>query len=143
MSWGTKILLVFAVFVTGMLFMVFKAGTFNNDLVTTDYYEQELVYQKTIQAVEQANALSAAPTFTVTNNHVLIKLPEEMNNQPITASVWLYCVANKSKDITQKFTTEDGNIRMPFLQGNKGLHEIKLSWSQKGRDYYYRHKLTL
>lgn len=143
MSWGTKILFVFAFFVSGILFMVFKAGTYNNDLVTTDYYEQELVYQKTISAVERANALSAPPEFTLSGNHVLITLPPEMRKAPVSASVWLYCIADKSKDITQQFTTGDGFIRMPVLQGNKGMHEIKLSWTIKGEDYYYKHKLNL
>ena len=42
MSWGTKILIVFILFVGGILFMVIKSSIQKTDLVTTDYYAKEL-----------------------------------------------------------------------------------------------------
>ena len=59
MNWGYKILLVYAVFIAGILFLVYKASSQKMDLVTPDYYEQELKYQSQINATERANALSA------------------------------------------------------------------------------------
>jgi hypothetical protein len=143
MNWGNKIILVFAVFVSGILYMVFKAGTYNTDLVTNDYYEQELKYQQTIDAVERTNALTAPVTCTVSAEQIAIQFPAEMKNDDLEADVWLYCIADKQKDIKRKFTTKEGKIIMPVLPANKGLHEIKMSWVSKGQTYYYKQKIVL
>ena len=124
MNWGTKIILVFAVFVSGILFMVLKAGRYNMDLVTADYYEQELKYQHTIDAVERTNALTTKINCSVKDQQIDIQLPAEMNNVQLDADVWLYCVADKNRDLKKKFSTSDGKIAMPFLPVNKGLHEM-------------------
>ena len=46
MNWGYKILTVYIIFIAGILFLVFKSSNQNQDLVTKDYYEQELKYQQ-------------------------------------------------------------------------------------------------
>jgi hypothetical protein len=143
MNWGTKIILVFAVFVLGILFMVFKAGSYNMDLVTTDYYEQELKYQNTIDAVERTNALTTKLTCTVNGQQINIQFPVEMQNDQLDADVWLYCVADKQKDLRKKISTKEGKFTMPFLPVNHGLHEIKISWASKGQTYYYKQKIIL
>lgn len=143
MNWGTKIILVFAVFVSGILYMVFKAGSHNMDLVTTDYYEQELKYQQTIDAVERTNTLSSKLIFTPGRGQVEIVFPAEMQNQPLHADVWLYCIADKQKDLKKQFSTSGGKINMPYLPANKGLHEVKISWQVNGQTYYHKEKIEL
>ena len=63
MNWGYKILTVYIIFIAGILLLVFKSSTQNQDLVTKDYYEQELKYQQVIDATERANALSSEVKF--------------------------------------------------------------------------------
>jgi hypothetical protein len=58
MNWGYKILFVYAIFITGILFMVFKSATQKMDLVTPDYYAKELKYQEKIDESNRVNALS-------------------------------------------------------------------------------------
>ena len=48
MNWGYKILMVYVIFIAGILLLVFKSSSQNQDLVTEDYYEQELKYQQKI-----------------------------------------------------------------------------------------------
>ena len=143
MNWGTKIILVFVVFVSGILYMVFKAGSHNMDLVTTDYYEQELKYQQTIDAVERTNSLSSGLVFTPADGRIEIKFPAEMQNKLLEADVWLYCIADKKKDLKKEFSTSEGKISMPFLPANKGLHEVKISWQFNGQTYYHKEKILL
>lgn len=143
MNWGTKIILIFAVFVSGILFMVLKAGRYNMDLVTTDYYEQELKYQHIIDAVERTNALTTKITCSVSGRQIDIQFPAEMKNEQLDADVWLYCVADKKRDLRKKFSTLEGKLAMPILPENNGLHEIKLSWASKGQTYYYTQKIIL
>ena len=58
MNWGYKILLVYVVFVAGIMFLVFKSSSQKMDLVTTDYYAKELKYQQKIDAMNKVQKLS-------------------------------------------------------------------------------------
>ena len=63
LSWGYKITLVYIAFVAGMGFLVFKASSQKFDLVTKDYYEQELKYQQVIDQAANSSRLSEPVTI--------------------------------------------------------------------------------
>lgn len=143
MNWGYKILFVYIIFVAGILVLVFKSSVQNQDLVTPDYYEQELKYQSKIDEMERANKLSAPVKFEIKSNELLISLPAEMKGLDVSAQVLLYCTADKSRDIQMKFTTKDGMISMPLLPSNKGQHELRISWTADKVNYYNQQKLFI
>lgn len=135
--------MVITLFVAGILFMVFKAGSYNTDLVATDYYEQELAYQKVIDAGANTNKLTTAVKVKEVANGLEILLPEEMNGKMVNASIWLYCVADKSKDRRKKMQTNNGKLFMELVPENKGAYEIKLDWESETVNYYFKEKLKL
>lgn len=143
MNWGYKIILVFAVFVTGIIYMVVSSFSKNIDLVATDYYEQELKYQTTIDATERANALSAKVICSVKNDTLFITFPAEMKNIKLNAEVWLYFIADKKKDIKKTIETLDGKTFLALPAANKGLHDVKVNWVAAGNEFYYEQKIFL
>ena len=56
-NWGYKILLVYGLFVIGIMFLVFKSTQQKYDLVQKDYYADELKYQNVIDASQKAKDL--------------------------------------------------------------------------------------
>ena len=143
MNWGHRMVLVITVFVSGILFMVIKAATYNTDLVATDYYEQELEYQKVIDAGSNTNKLKTAVKVNEVSDRLEILLPAEMQGKTVNASIWLYCVADKSKDRKKKMQAMDGKLFIEKLPENKGAYEIKLDWESEGVNYYFKEKLIL
>ncbi len=57
-NWGYKIVLVYSVFVAGILYLVVQSSRQQMDLVTDDYYAQEIRYQEKIDQSKRASALS-------------------------------------------------------------------------------------
>ena len=57
-SWGNKILIVYVAFGMFILFMVYKAVNTRYDLVSKDYYKEELRYQDRIDRLNNAAKLS-------------------------------------------------------------------------------------
>ncbi|RYF89673.1 MAG: hypothetical protein EOO03_05445 [Chitinophagaceae bacterium] len=143
MSWGYKIVLVFVVFVSGILFMVYRSFNHNIDLVTTNYYEEELQYQDVIDAMERANGLSSKLKCVVNNDTLRVALPAEMKQQPVKATIWLYFIADKKRDIRQEMTTNDGSLQLPLTSLNKGMHDVKIDWQAGGKHYYFEQKLFI
>jgi hypothetical protein len=52
MNWGYKIAITFILFGALIIFMVVKSFQQNIDLVTDDYYQEELKYQQQIDKLE-------------------------------------------------------------------------------------------
>ena len=143
MNWGTKIAVIFGVFVAGILFMVLKSSQQNIDLVTPDYYEQELKYQDVIEASRRTAALGKTITFSLKDDMIDIVFPEEMRGQEIKGMVWLYCMADQQKDLKRDFTTSSGLFHMPYNAFNKGNYALKVSWQAAGLTYYHEQKLII
>ena len=62
-NWGTAIVVAFVGFISFIMYFVISMSTdkkFDHDLVTEDYYQQELKYQDDINKVENAKKLKVA-----------------------------------------------------------------------------------
>lgn len=143
MNWGYKILMVYVIFIAGILLLVFKSSSQNQDLVTEDYYEQELKYQQKIDETQRANALSTEVKYKIINNGIVINFPPEMKGAKLTAHVLLYCTAEQSKDIQKELATDNAQLYLALPQANKGLHELRINWMVNGTSYYYQHKIII
>jgi hypothetical protein len=143
MNWGYKIVFVYAIFVAGIVLMVVKSSSQNVDLVRPDYYEEELRYQETIDATQRANALSTKLQLKVVNDTLQVGFPDEMKVSGVYAKVWLYCIADVKKDVNKSFSVENGWLRLPLPAVNKGLHDVKVSWTLNGLNYYFEQKLFI
>ncbi|MDZ7847906.1 MAG: FixH family protein [Owenweeksia sp.] len=62
LNWGTGIAIVLILFAISMGYAVYKAVQQNYDLVTTDYYAEELAYQEKIDQKKNGLALKIATT---------------------------------------------------------------------------------
>ena len=56
-NWGYKITVFYLVFIAGIMYLVIQSSRQKMDLVTTDYYAQELKYQDKIDQSKRAGEL--------------------------------------------------------------------------------------
>ena len=143
MSWGYKITIVYLAFAAGIAAMVIKSYSQNIDLVTPDYYAQELKHQQKIDAVKRTNALPSKLSYEISKGKLGITLPAEFDSTETIASVLLYCPADKSKDIKKGFTTNNRKIVFDLPATAKGNYELQVNWVAKGSEYYFEEKLFL
>jgi len=143
MNWGKKILIVYIVFVLGIVFMVYKASTQNSDLVTTDYYAKELKYQDKIEEVKRLSALSAPVEYAIKDNTLTIKFPKDFAGKQLAGEAVLYCPSNEKKDLRKRFTLQDEPLQLEIPAGSKGLYELHLSWQDGGVTYYFEKKIII
>lgn len=143
MNWGYKILFVYGIFVAGILFMVFKSSSQKMDLVTTDYYAKELKYQEKIDEMNRVSALSEEVRYEVKGNQIILYFPKDFAGKKITGNAELYCPSNEDKDIKQGFTLQDTSLIMPLAAGNRGQHELHITWQVDGKTYYFEKKIFI
>jgi hypothetical protein len=113
MNWGYKILLVYIIFITGIMFLVFKSSSQKMDLVTTDYYAKELKYQEKIDAMKNVHQLSDTVKYEMNEGKLTIVFPKDFAGKKITGDVLLYCPSDEDKDVTQNFSVQDFSVLIP------------------------------
>lgn len=143
MSWGNKILMVIIVFVSGILFMVYKTTTQRSEMVTTNYYEKELVYQNTIDARGNVNSLADTVRYNLVNNELAISFPKDFAGQEVTGEANLYFPSDQSKDITHSFSMQDSRLIIPVNAGNKKEFQLQLGWKSGEKNYYFEKKILI
>ena len=140
-SWGHKILFVYLAFVVGILFLVFKANQEKFDLVTPNYYDAELKFQKVIDDRQHVSELSAPPKITHSVNSVGIQLPNEFLNKDVTGQLYLYRPSDAGKDLKLDFSTNNSFIAVALKENLSGAYEVKLSWQANGKTYYNEQRI--
>ena len=143
MNWGTKILIVYVVFIAGILLMVFKSSTQKTDLVTTDYYARELKYQEKIDEMNRVSALSAPVEYVIKDNSIIIQFPKDFAGKKLVGEAVLYCPSDENKDIKKSFSVQDETLQLDIPAANNGLYELHLSWQDGEVTYYFEKKIFI
>jgi len=143
MNWGYKILLVYLAFIVGILILVYKSSSEKVDLVTENYYQQELKYEQKIDQAERAQSLSSPLRYEVNKNEISIFFPEEMKDKNISTEILLYYPADESKDSVYNLETSSGKLTIVLPEKDKGMYELKMDWKVDTTKYYSEHKVLI
>lgn len=137
MNWGKGILMVFVAFTVLIITLVYKSSKTKVDLVSKDYYEQELLYQHKIDGMKNANLLANNIEFSQDNNSVTLQMPDEMNGKGINGEIWFYYPPDATKDMKILLAVNGSGrqeIRKELL--TKGSYTVKVSWESGAKKYY-------
>lgn len=136
--------MVFIVFAIGMIYLVYRCIHVNTDLVTKEYYKDELKYQDVIDGTRMANALSGRVQLNQDNEAITIQLPGEMKNERVSGKIWFYCAADAKKDRHISLAMDADamqQISKKVLQ--PGSYTVKLNWKSNNKNYYTEQTFTI
>jgi hypothetical protein len=143
LNWGYKIAAFYLLFVAGMAYLVISSSMQRVDLVTADYYGEEIRYQDRINEKRNAEGLSAPVQVSYEAGVITLRFPEELKGKKIEGMAQLYCPSDKNKDLLQSIFAENNTARIIIPRQNIGFHQLKLNWKADGVGYYLEKNLTL
>lgn len=144
-NWGTAIVIAFISFIAFIMYFVITMSTnnkFNHDLVTEDYYQQELKYQEDINKVENTRQLTENISWEQTKNGILLKFPKDLNINNIKGNVFLYRPSNKQLDFEMPISLSNHYLLIPDNRLLDGRWNIKIDWSYKNEAYMFKDKFN-
>ncbi|HET6768127.1 MAG TPA: FixH family protein [Chitinophagaceae bacterium] len=141
LSWGYRIAFVYVIFVAGIGLLVFKASSEKFDLVTKDYYDEELKYQQVIDQSANTAKLSTPLIVEKSASELSISFPTEMKNKKKIIDFYLYYPADAKRDFRKSIQLDDNAFTQSLPAAMKGKYELKLSWEADGVKYYFEKKL--
>ena len=144
-NWGTGIVLAFIGFISFIMYFVISMNTnnkYDHDLVTEDYYKQELEFQNEINKETNANNLANNITSTKTEEGIIITFPEDLLINSISGKVFLYRPSNKQFDFEMPISLSNQNLLIPDKRLLDGRWNIKVDWQYKGKKYLYKKEIN-
>ncbi len=137
-NWGTGLVIVLGIFIIGMGTVTYKALNQRHDLVTTDYYQQELAYQNTIDAKKNAEALSENCHLEQIEGDWYLKFPKDLAQESAMLKVELYYPTMAERDFNiekEDWTVKSLSLPSEKMASGKWIAKVNLSIADK--DYYF------
>jgi len=137
-SWGHGVfiaLAAFIIFILSMLFL-FPNGQKNSEMVTDNYYEEELKYQDVIDAKKRADELQEKPVYSQDKAGIKITFPQDYNNSNATVKFVLNRTDDQNLDVHKAVQLDvNRSFVIPAQVLKMGNYTLRLSWTKDKNDY--------
>jgi hypothetical protein len=134
-NWGAGIAVSYLGFVALILMLVVMSMRQKIDLVTNEYYTQELKFQTQISKTQRAHALAEPLRWNVTDEAVTITYPNEKAGF-VSGSVRFYCPSDASNDRTFEVKATDNKQVIPTESVPAGRYFLQVDWKQGSETYW-------
>lgn len=138
-NWGVRMIILYCSFVVFMLTMVYLTAQEHFDLVTPDYYAQELKFQQVIDGKNNYHALQERISVKQTETQVQISLPASNTNIE-KGEVYFYRPDNAKLDLRIPIQNQLALQKTTF---SKGMYQIKTSWVIGAKAYFNEQSLYI
>ncbi len=136
-SWGHGVVIAlaaFIIFILSMLFL-FPNGQKNSEMVTDNYYEEELQYQDVIDAKKRADELQEKPVYSQSTEGIKITFPQDYNSSNTTVKFVLNRTDDQNLDIKKSVQLTGQSFVIPAQVLKMGNYTLRLSWTKDKTDY--------
>ncbi len=135
MNWGTKIAFTYSAFVLFIIAMVYLSFGEKFDLVTEDYYAQELAFQDKIDAKNRLDKLDEKLKTGIENGSLAIFFPHDSLVQ-VEGKIHCFRPSDESKDFVINANPNYNKQLVPLERFSKGKYLIKIEWTANEQAYY-------
>ena len=137
-NWGTGIVIAFALFMTFILYFVFKVQSdskYDNELVVEEYYKHDVHFGDEMVRIQHAHDLAQKPIITNTPEGITIVFPVVFVPKNIKGNVSLYRPSNKKLDFEVPISLSNSTLLIPKKSLVGGRWDINMEWQYGGKSY--------
>lgn len=140
MNWGYKILISYLLFITAVLVMVYLSMQEKVDLVAKDYYDQEIAFQKKIDASKNNSSTGINWNIAIEDKNVIITYPDSVLAAQIKGNILFFRPSDEKSDVRANLALEgNGKQRIARSKFITGAYIVKIEWSMNGKNYFEQH----
>ncbi|MDF2449959.1 MAG: FixH family protein [Bacteroidota bacterium] len=136
MNFGNKIVILYVSFVSLIVTLVTLCYKQDVELVTKDYYAQELQFQKKIDAMENAKNTNETITHQVNKNGIVLTIDSSLLTSDFKGTVTLFRPSDSKMDVSYPLAFTE--LEQVIETGNlvRGVYKLQLSWVSSSKSYY-------
>ena len=136
-NWGHGIVAVIIAFVLMMGFMVYKAVGESVDLVSPDYYAQEIAFQSKLDKMNRTSKLTEKVQIKTEGSDVKLVFPTTFAQQTISGTVNFFCPSNIARDFKEAINADTSLVKV--INGSKlasGYYKVQVDWAVGETTYF-------
>ncbi len=135
-TWGTGIAVFYGIFMIVLITAVIKSTTYDNSLVSDQYYADDLKYQQHYEKLANSQTLKQDLKILQDANFVALQFPAEVG--AVSGKVTFLCPSASDEDFTLKILTDAEKIQVIELEDDlkTGLWHVRVDWQSDGKSYY-------
>jgi len=140
-NWGTGIVIAMVSFMIFILTFVYKSiamDKYQHELVSEDYYGDELHYQEEIDKLNNAKSLLKDIVLSNTEEGVKIYFPLEFDQDSISGSVYFQRLSNEKLDFTEDIALNDHTQLISADKLVPGKWIVKVDWKAGKNTYLFK-----
>ena len=142
-NWGTGIVIAITLFAIFIGYFFFRGMQNPSDLVTDDYYNEEVEYQQHIDNRTRAKQLGNI-MLQSEQGKIAIVFPEAFNGQSATGKLHFYKPDNAKIDSQFDLSVDSNNQQLIDVSAfPRGLWYIKIEASINNEGYYWEESINL
>lgn len=141
LSWSTGIVIAMISFMIFILSFVYKAvalDEYQHELVSEDYYKDELHYQEEIDKMNNSIALSKEVTLRNSKTGIHITFPDEIKQAKIKGMITFQRLSNEKLDFSEEIVLSEHEQIIPAEKLVSGKWIIKIDWEDGKRKYLFK-----
>lgn len=139
-NWGIKIAILYIGFVALIITLVVASSHQHFDLVSANYYADEIAYQKVIDAGKN---LSTPIAIHANEHDVVFEIPAELNGRQLSGYVQFYSPANSAWDRKFDIHTTDKTFSIDRTKLEHTNYIVKINIIANNKKYYQEATLNL
>jgi len=136
LNWGTGIVITIVLFLIISIAMIVHFMNQKVDLVTDNYYEKTLVYQKNIDEAERSKELNKNIKIEYLNNQLKFIFPDSSAKEIKGGEIYFYRPSDSSKDFKTEFSlNQNSEILLDVSNIDKGYWKVQIRWLMNSESY--------
>lgn len=136
MHFGNKITILYLSFVALILTLVFSCYSMDVELVSPNYYAEELAFQQKIDAINNEKKLTQSINHVLSNNKIALTIDSALLSPDFEGTINLFRPSDSKMDVKLKMNFKNKQQTINTQQLIKGAYKLQLSWKSKQQNYY-------
>jgi hypothetical protein len=139
MNWGHKIALSFILFAAFIMYMVVRAFQEDIDLVSEDYYAQEIKHEDKMRQIANFNELETQVELKQLADQISFTFPKQSE---ASGQIHFYHTSRKIFDKSYAIGLDE-NFQQRISKSDlaQGSYRVKITWLADGKEYFQQHQL--
>ena len=142
MNFGKWIFVSFVLFALFIATLVTVCVRQDINLVSADYYQEELVHEQKMNQIQNANTLKSKPLISVEGSIVSVSFDDF--NKVEQGELKILRPSDARLDKRFKLSASKMQVQQfPLENWSKGLYRASMQWRMDGKDFYFEKLIVL
>lgn len=136
MNFGVKITVLYISFVALILTLVFMSFSQKVELVSKDYYAQEIAFQDKINSINNEKSLNGSIYHEINGKEIILTIDSTICRNDLEGTIVFFRPSDSSKDVKLKMNF---NNCTQVINGSSlihGAYKLQLSWVSNHTKYF-------